>query len=1731
MALTDTQQKIIDEEKKRKKAAQQKAASSNSSVGAGSLKLGTAASQLSPLELAKRDGATKTTVRNKVTNAKQSKASINTKQSIQNNQKKQEDRTAARNKLALSEADRNLPALSQKGVLDAKLSWEEANKVGDRAGMDKAHRDAEMIRFRHGYSGGIAGDEYIQGPDLTQKDRITLNYPGQQALLSALNLGDKGRAEEIRKAKGFQAADHSKQTDAHGRTLFTQSEEERKKAGEQFQAGAEAAGKGAVGSLLSVHETANQAMRNYNRDRWGRNLQANANQTKDKALAEASRKVLEGADIVDPMLPGQRLLRESREAQGEALEGKTGLSALLTKAGISGAQMIPGIAASFIPGVGPAVGAGLLGAQAAGAKMGELNEQSSDARMLSYMLGGDPKDYGEVTPGETFTRGIISGGIDGIIDRLMPIRNLLKIVKGAGGASALAAIAKQSGTEATEESISYLLNYAADRLAQDPNAQLSVNDLLESAAIGAISGGGFGAGAVALPTAMNRKQGQKTQTARTAQDILLEAAGFKPSQAPQEALELMYDAREENTQAQKKSPAQKRAETQSVNENGLIALSEKERQNLSSGKKNKVISTMEEVVAFVRNALTNRQNNDRAYMGKISNETADRIQAETGMKIHQYNAVLQSDNVRHIIKRHGQASGGGKGQVPVTEQDIALIPQVLASPDKVSLSGSKDSRGRPVLVFEKEIGNNYVTLQAVTDGNHSIQTDTLFIQEKKNPQDTEYYNVDVSADPAHNVQNVPPQGSSVHADDGTQAPNAIGPGNTPDASLASSSSADPIIAENVDHDNPLPEGMGAASSGFDPYSKLINEHGALDPGENPARVVDVPKQTGEDQLVSHTVQTVLEAEATPDEMVATIGELAEKGEFSYEVAGDQVAIETAEATIRDKGFWAALMDWSASVSSGVVTKQNTATGWALYNAAAQAKDAKTAADILTRMVVHQRNAAQAVQATRILKKMSPSAQLYGIQRSVQNMQEELTAKYGDKAPDLKIPDNLVENYLNAETQEARQKAEWEIYVSIGKQMPSNFRDKWNAWRYLAMLFNLRTHVRNTLGNGLFSIPVAVKNVVGTGIEAGVSALTGGKLQRTKGLFGPELASAAWGDYKNAKVQIMSGTKWEDFFSKKDAIEEGRRIFRTSFLEWLRRANSGALQVEDGWACRPHYANALAQYCAANGITAQQLRTGEGVSKAAMDKARGYAIKEAQKATFRDFNEFSDFISGLGRYSGESKVRKAASLLTEGLFPFRKTPANILVRAVEYSPIGLANSIGEMAYNTVLTAKGKKADRFQGAKVIDDLAAGLTGTGLFALGGYLASQGLLVASGDDDKEQAEFDELLGRQNYAIEGKGGTNFTIDWLAPEAIPIIMGAEFFYSRREEDGGFLFTEFLNSLSKVTNPLLEMSCLSSLNDTLDGLSAFTEGDAASLVTVLANVAIDYLAQGVPTLLGQGERTSQPERMTTYADRNLDLPTDWQYTIGKISSRIPGWDYNQIPYIDTWGRTEENSNTLLRAMNNFVNPAYTDKYAISRMEAELQRLYGATGVGVYPDRADRYFNKDGVRTDLSAGQYVTYAKAKGQKSYDLVQKITTSSWYAGAEDAVKAEVIINAYQVANEEAKKTVFPDYVSQNNTYLKAAQAQEEEGISAGDYLYLRAITGDVESLKYAEGDKAGETIDNSKGYQIADIVYQSGVDLTESQRQLIYEFFGVGKTVRRAGPDEVKRNLAEMRSLAETG
>lgn len=900
---------------------------------------------------------------------------------------------------------------------------------------------------------------------------------------------------------------------------------------------------------------------------------------------------------------------------------------------------------------------------------------------------------------------------------------------------------------------------------------------------------------------------------------------------------------------------------------------------------------------------------------------------------------------------------------------------------------------------------------------------------------------------------------------------------------------------------------------------LAKEYGTIKPGENPVREVAVPRKTAKNEKVSQTVRTILEAGATPETAILSIEELTAKGEFSYQALSDKTAIERAEASIERMGWGSSLGEWFKTVDGGGVSKDNTAMGWALYNHAVNSGDIQTAMDVLQRMVRHQRNAAQAVQATRILKQMAPETQLYGVQRSVESLQEELNKRFGDKkAPKLVIDQELAERLMKAADQEERDGVMKDIYRDIGRQMPPTFLDKWNAWRYLSMLGNPRTHVRNIAGNAGFAPVVLAKDMTATAIERAVYAVSGGRLERSKGLVGlgkqgRGLLAAAWGDYAHVKDAALGGGKYSEFQNANKYIEEGRTVFTSKpgkALEAARRANSTALDAEDAWFSQPHYAYAMAQYCAANGITEDVIRAGDGT---ALGKAREYAIREAQKATYRDTNTLSQLLGGFGgdlRRSSNAALR-GAGMAVEGILPFRKTPANILARGLEYSPLGLVKGL---SYDLAQVRWGNMT----GAEAIDNISAGLTGTGLLALGVYLAAQGLLRGKGSGDDKEKELEKLQGHQDYALE-LGDVSVTLDWLAPEALPLFIGANL-WETMQRDGDVTMADALETVSNVSDPLLEMSCLQSLNDVFDSVGYASENEINPLMAALVSAATSYLTQGLPTVFGQAERVTETQRETTYTSKDAFLTGDMQYFLGKVMNKLPG-EFQQIPYIDAWGRTEDTGGLGQRAFGNFLNPAYVSEIEASPMEEELVRLYEATGDGgVFPSRARKYVQVNGKRKDLTAEEYVDYATRKGTAARKLVTALTRAKGYAGLEQGEQAEAVKDAYQYAEQTARRAVARDYTP-DSWVTKAQTAEREYGISTETYILLRNRTAGLESIK----GKDGESIANSKGLQIMETVYDNTPGMGDRERGYLFEALGAGKSIRHYNKAKVKEELGRMR------
>ena len=822
--------------------------------------------------------------------------------------------------------------------------------------------------------------------------------------------------------------------------------------------------------------------------------------------------------------------------------------------------------------------------------------------------------------------------------------------------------------------------------------------------------------------------------------------------------------------------------------------------------------------------------------------------------------------------------------------------------------------------------------------------------------------------------------------------------------------------------------VGAARKGFDPYSAFLGTKSEFFPeGANAARPVDVPNTDVEGNPIRKTAATAMGAKAIPDEVVGDIQNMVMSGDLSYKRVTDRDSINRAISRIKADGFQRALGDFSDAVQKGVVSKDMATLGQQLLVNAANAGDANATAEILSLYAQMETVAGQAVQAASILRKLSPTAQLYAAQKVASNLEKTLSKQL--KGENITINPDLITEFNEQTTQEGRDAVMEKIYKDIASQVPSTWKDKWNALRYLSMLGNPRTHFKNIFGNVGFQPVRFMKDRIAAVIESGVSAASGGKLQRTKSFAtNPALYAAAWQDFDNVS-DALSGNKYDDVQS---IINDNRTIFKTKPLEALRKANTNALSIEDMWFKRITYAGALSGYLNANGVTAEQLKSGN-VDPNLLSAARDYAGQEALKATYNDKNAVSDRAVQIARSLG---------VVGEAVLPFKRTPANILVRGFEYSPLWLVKGLTYDLYQV-------KQGNMTGAQAIDNIAAGMTGTGLMLLGGLLAAAGVVSGGAGDDEKQAQFNELTGGQTYALNLPGGGSVTLDWLAPEALPFFMGVQAMESFGEE--GLTGDTITSAFASISEPMLEMSMLQSLNDLIDNVSYAASNEKLS--GLVGSSLISYLTQAIPTIGGQIERTFEDKRYSTYTNKDSILPTGVQYALGKASAKIPIWDFQQVPYIDAWGREEETGLLPMRALNNFLNPAYTSSLNVTPVDEEIQRLYNATGVGsVIPSRADKSITVDGEDINLSGDKYVEYAKTKGGTAFDLLSSIIDTSTYKGLSDDEKVKLISDVYEYANSVGKAAV-----SSYKPEGFSAKVQST-GVDPADYILYRS-TADADN------------------------------------------------------------------------
>ena len=878
-----------------------------------------------------------------------------------------------------------------------------------------------------------------------------------------------------------------------------------------------------------------------------------------------------------------------------------------------------------------------------------------------------------------------------------------------------------------------------------------------------------------------------------------------------------------------------------------------------------------------------------------------------------------------------------------------------------------------------------------------------------------------------------------------------------------------------------------------------DKYGTIPKGENSVVDVRVPKRVSNDKNTRRHVRTILETGKMNNEMTATVYKDILKDTLSYVPVSDKGAMNHANQQLKSGR---ALGIWEATVNgTGKINKNAIACGEALLRMEAEAGNTQHVMQLIAELSEVATRAGQTVQAFSLLKKMDGIGQLYYIQKCVNRLNQDLEKKNKNSFEPVTINEELAIELANAKPGQETEAVADMIMDDIAEQVPSTFLDKWNAWRYLSMLGNPKTHIRNIVGNAVFVPAVKIKDTIKAGIENAAMP----KDQRTASvIIGKEYKDFAKNDFKEVEDIITGNGK----MNPSDAVKERQKIFENRLLENIRKYNFDMLEKEDSIFLKMHYVRALGGFLQARGIDLNSITNEQ------LNEARNYAILEAQKATYRDACALANTISKA------SKANFAADILIEGVLPFKKTPINIIKRGLEYSPIGTLKTLTKGTYDL-------KSGKITASQYIDGLSSGLTGTGLFAVGAILSSLGVAIGGlGYDDDDALK--RLNGEQEYSIE-LFGKSYTVDWMAPACIPFFMGVEFMNMFDDSDKSFA-AAFVDAGYGSLEPIINLSMLDGIRDTI--AAAKYSDDENVFTSILGEVVKSYAGQALPTIAGQIARTFDSTRRSTYvsSDATGFEKAVQQFLQSSVQGKVPGWENMKQEYTNAFGEADENTSFFARLIENMISPGYMSSVKKTDITRQLEELYNNTGeTGIIPKKAPKsIYIGNGERKYLNADEYTKFNRAKGEYSKQLLSDLFESSAYKRMVYEQKAIAVKEAYAYALALAKSEVS-DYELKNP--YKSWKEYQDRGINIVDLIALKVTDMDADGSGSVSKEEYAEAVSNT---DMSDAEKELLIGINDNKNKSDYKAkkigaFKEGKWFKKEGGKYVEitssKELVELR------
>ena len=724
---------------------------------------------------------------------------------------------------------------------------------------------------------------------------------------------------------------------------------------------------------------------------------------------------------------------------------------------------------------------------------------------------------------------------------------------------------------------------------------------------------------------------------------------------------------------------------------------------------------------------------------------------------------------------------------------------------------------------------------------------------------------------------------------------------------------------------------------------------------------------------------------------------------------------------------------------------------------------------------------------------NPEAAKRLLLKEIDQMNKQGKKKFKHKWKDIELTSDEIAEFSKIEpgNKEAISDLYQRVYDRIHKEYPSSFLEKLMEYRRVAMLLNVRTNVRNVVSNALV-MPIRWTADRVTALGEGAYSLINPDYERTQAInpirskAAKELSSQVFESVKN---ELLGDSKYND---ARDAVRQ-KQVFKgtnlskkidtalggaltkanqamgknldPSLMETARNFTYYLLEQGDNVFVKKNFESRLASYLDAQGITDIANVPPEAIA---------LATQEAMKATFRDDTKLSKWLTSL---------RNIGGIAGEALMPFTKTPANIAMRGIDYSPLGVINVINTLS---------KANNHADVAKAMTQLGQAVTGTAAIALGYLLRELGVVSGALSDDKDEAAFQRQQGQLPYAIKLANGNYLSYDWAQPASIPLLLGCAVYDAWKDPNVSKL-SAFRKGSAAAINSWFNLSPLQSLADLFGGY-----GEPADNI---GKVAQNFATSFVPSQVRAIAKIIDPIQRSTYSKGSGYM----EQVKNNVISGIPGASKTLPASYDTWGNEVKRQDTIGEAaFANLLNPGQFGNKSITPLDDEVQRLYEETGnKAVFPQKAPYYekINKENIK--FTNKEVSEYQKRMGQMSYDIASAFMNSPAYENIPDDTKAETLGNIYGLSKAIAKSELF-GYDVENSDYNKAYNFYEKRGAEGvADYYTIKNM---AEGSKTADVVKSIDNMDIStedKGFYLKNMLSEPSKASEKAYMKYGYEGF----------------------------